>query len=118
MVGLPGMLGSRFLFQTMIVYGASWCGACHEAMAYMKKKGIPFVEKDIEKDPGAEREMRSKLAHAGMNTGSIPILDVRGTPVIRLWHVAHLANKRLSPTAAAFREFVLEHGREMLRQGS
>jgi glutaredoxin len=62
----------------VIVYGASWCGACHEAMAYMKKKGIPFVEKDIEKDPGAEKEMRSKLARAGMNTGSIPILDVRG----------------------------------------
>jgi len=62
----------------VIVYGASWCGACHEAMAYMKKKGIAFVEKDIEKDAGAEREMRSKLAHAGINTGSIPILDVRG----------------------------------------
>jgi glutaredoxin len=62
----------------VIVYGASWCGACHEAMAYMKKKGIPFIEKDIEKDTGAEREMRSKLARAGINTGSIPILDVRG----------------------------------------
>jgi glutaredoxin len=62
----------------VIVYGASWCGACHEAMAYMKKKGVPFIEKDIEKDAGAEREMRSKLAKAGMNSGSIPILDVRG----------------------------------------
>ncbi len=62
----------------VIVYGASWCGACHEAMAYMKKKGISFVDKDVEKDPGAEREMRAKLAKAGMNTGSIPVLDVRG----------------------------------------
>ena len=62
----------------VIVYGASWCGACHQAMAYMKKKGIAFVEKDIEKDTGAEREMRSKLARAGINSGSIPILDVRG----------------------------------------
>jgi glutaredoxin len=62
----------------VIVYGASWCGACHQAMAYMKKKGIAFIDKDIEKDPGAEREMRSKLARAGINTGSIPILDVRG----------------------------------------
>ena len=49
----------------VILYGASWCGACHEAAAYMKKKGIPFIEKDIEKDPGAEREMRSKLARTG-----------------------------------------------------
>lgn len=62
----------------VIVYGASWCKACHQAMAYMKKKGIAFVDKDIEKDTAAEREMRSKLARAGINTGSIPILDVRG----------------------------------------
>jgi LysR family transcriptional regulator, low CO2-responsive transcriptional regulator len=43
------------------------------------------------------------------------ILDVRGTPVIRLWHVAHLVKKRLSPTAVAFKEFVLAHGRDLLR---
>jgi DNA-binding transcriptional LysR family regulator len=50
-----------------------------------------------------------------LHTQRLCILDVRGTPVIRQWHVAHLANKRLSPTAAAFREFVLEHGRDLLR---
>jgi DNA-binding transcriptional LysR family regulator len=43
------------------------------------------------------------------------MLDVRGLPVVRYWHVAHLAKKRLSPTAAAFREFVLLRGRELLR---
>jgi LysR family transcriptional regulator, low CO2-responsive transcriptional regulator len=50
-----------------------------------------------------------------LHTRRLAILDVRGTPVIRQWHVAHLAKKRLSPTAAAFREFVLAHGRELLR---
>ncbi len=43
------------------------------------------------------------------------VLDVRGTPVMRQWHVAHLAKKRLSPTADAFKAFVLKHGRELLR---
>jgi len=50
-----------------------------------------------------------------LQTQRLAILDVRGTPVLRQWHVAHLARKRLSPTAAAFREFVLEHGRGLLR---
>jgi len=50
-----------------------------------------------------------------LQTHRLVVLDVRGTPVIRQWHVAHLAKKRLSPTAAAFREFVLAHGRELLR---
>jgi len=66
----------------VIVYGASWCGACHKAMDYMKKKGIAFIDKDIEKDPEAAREMQSKLARAGKQTSSIPVLDVRGKILI------------------------------------
>ncbi len=62
----------------VIVYGASWCSACHQAMAYMKKKGITFIEKDIEQDPEAANEMNSKLRRAGLRGGSIPVLDVRG----------------------------------------
>src|SRR6202453_3598555 len=50
-----------------------------------------------------------------LQTGRLVILDVSGTPVIRQWHVAHLAKKRLSPTAAAFKRFVLAQGRYLLR---
>ncbi len=62
----------------VIIYGASWCGACHDAAAYLRGKGIAFVEKDIEADGAAAREMRTKLARAGLRAGSIPVLDVRG----------------------------------------
>ena len=67
---------------TVILYGASWCGACHQAAAYLKRKGVAFVEKDIEEDANAAREMQAKLAHAGMHGGSIPVLDVRGKVMI------------------------------------
>lgn len=50
-----------------------------------------------------------------LQTHRLVILDVRGMPVIRLWHVAHLMKKRLSPTAVAFKEFVLTHGRDLLQ---
>jgi DNA-binding transcriptional LysR family regulator len=49
-----------------------------------------------------------------LQMGRLVVLDVRGLPVIRHWHVAHLANKRLSPTASAFKAFVLARGRELL----
>jgi len=62
----------------VIIYGASWCGPCHEAEAYLRSKGITYVEKDIEKEPGAGREMQAKLERAGKRGGSIPVLDVRG----------------------------------------
>jgi glutaredoxin len=62
----------------VVIYGASWCGPCHQAAAYLRKKNVPFVEKDVEEDANAAREMRAKLAKAGMHAGSIPVLDVRG----------------------------------------
>jgi glutaredoxin len=63
---------------TVIIYGASWCGPCHQAAAYMRQKNIPFVEHDIEREPAAAKEMQAKLSHAGMHGGSIPVIDVRG----------------------------------------
>ncbi len=66
----------------VIIYGAEWCGACHEAAAYLRRKGIPYVEKDIEKDPQAAREMQAKLKNAGMRSGSIPVIDVRGKVMV------------------------------------
>ncbi|MGA2343413.1 MAG: LysR substrate-binding domain-containing protein [Steroidobacteraceae bacterium] len=51
-----------------------------------------------------------------LQTGRLAVLDVIGTPVMREWHVAHLAKKRLSPTATAFKQFVLTQGRELMRR--
>jgi glutaredoxin len=67
---------------TVIIYGASWCGPCHQAQAYLKKRNIPFVDKDIEEDPAAAKEMRAKLTKAGMRNGSIPVIDVKGKLLI------------------------------------
>jgi glutaredoxin len=76
---MPGVAADAGIARpSVIVYGASWCGACHEAAAYLKKKGIAFVEKDIEEDANAAREMQVKLAKSGKRTGSIPVLDVKG----------------------------------------
>jgi glutaredoxin len=62
----------------VIIYGADWCGACHDAARYLRRRGVAFVEKNIEKDPAAAREMQDKLAKSGLRVGSIPVIDVRG----------------------------------------
>ncbi len=62
----------------VIIYGAEWCGPCHQAAAYLRQRGIQFVEKDIEKDSGAAKEMQAKLRAAGLSGASIPVIDVRG----------------------------------------
>jgi glutaredoxin len=63
----------------VVVYGASWCGVCRRAEAYFRSKGVAFVEKDIEREPGARDEMMAKARAAGVSTNGIPVIDVRGT---------------------------------------
>ena len=41
-------------------------------------------------------------------------LDVVGLPLLREWHVVHLASKRLSPVATACRDFILDEGPRLL----
>lgn len=44
------------------------------------------------------------------------VLDVRGTPVMRAWHVIHREKKRLSPVAQAFKAFLIERGARAIEQ--
>lgn len=67
---------------TAIIYGADWCKPCHQAEAYLKKKGADVVKKDVEEDPAAAAEMHKKLKRAGMGGSSIPIIDVGGTIMV------------------------------------
>ena len=49
-----------------------------------------------------------------IGAGRLAILDVVGLPVIRDWYVIQLQEKRLPPIAAAFRQFMLEHGARII----
>ena len=37
-------------------------------------------------------------------------LNIKGMPIMRRWYVGHRRGKRLSPTAQAFRQFVIDEG--------
>lgn len=78
---VPGTMNSASR-GLVVIYGAEWCGACHEAARYLRKRGVPYVEKDVEKDPSAASEMQQKLAKRGLRGGSIPVLDVRGKVIV------------------------------------
>jgi glutaredoxin len=62
----------------VVIYGASWCGPCHQAQAYLEAKKVKVIYKDIEADPGADAEMQKKLEAVGKRGGTIPVIDVGG----------------------------------------
>ena len=49
------------------------------------------------------RTIRQELA-----SGHLVLVDIQGLPIVRHWHITHLAARRLSPAAAAFKDFILE----------
>jgi glutaredoxin len=62
----------------VIVYKTAWCGVCKKVEAYLKRKGVEYVAKDIEQDREAAAELQAKAAKAGVRTGSVPVIDVGG----------------------------------------
>lgn len=62
----------------VIVYKTDWCGVCKQLTAYLDRKGVKYVAKDIEKDPSAAGELQVKAKEKGIKTGSVPVVDVRG----------------------------------------
>ena len=66
----------------VIVYSAVWCGYCKKAKSWLTAHSVPFVERDVEKTPGAQAELSSKLAKVGATGGGIPVIDWTGTLVM------------------------------------
>ncbi len=65
--------------QDVVVYRTAWCGYCKKTAEYLKLKGVPFVEKDLERDPGAREEMLARAQRAG-----IPASQLQGVPIIAI----------------------------------
>lgn len=59
----------------VILYTTTWCGYCKRARAYFNQKGIPYIEKDVERDPVAGREAMMKSG----GSGGVPVIDIDGT---------------------------------------
>lgn len=62
----------------VVIYGASWCHACRSAAAFLRQRNVPFVERDVEREPGAREAMQEATQAAGVRPRGIPVIDFRG----------------------------------------
>ncbi len=62
----------------VILYGASWCSACRSTASFLRSRQVPFVERDIEREPGAREAMQRAARTAGIQPRGIPVIDFRG----------------------------------------
>lgn len=56
--------------------------------------------------------MSQHICRHELESGELALLPVTGNPVEREWFVIHLATRTLTPVAAAFERFLVEHGRQ------
>jgi glutaredoxin len=74
--------GDTSTHPTVIIYGAEWCGACKQAKAYLSRRKVAFIEKDVD-DEKVQKELVTKMMKAHLQyNGSIPVLDVRGQMLV------------------------------------
>jgi glutaredoxin len=60
------------------LYSTTWCGYCKKARRWLASNGIPYIEKDVEKDPAGASEFRELTG----GRGGVPVITV-GQDVIR-----------------------------------
>ncbi|HEX7478107.1 MAG TPA: glutaredoxin domain-containing protein [Polyangiales bacterium] len=63
---------------SVVIYKASWCGACKAAAAFLRERHVAFVEKDVEQDQSAQAEMLRKTQAKGLTPRGVPVIDFRG----------------------------------------
>jgi len=60
------------------IYSTTWCGFCKMAKEYLDQKGFSYVDKNIEADADAYRELEQKM---GPVRGT-PVLDIDGQMIL------------------------------------
>ena len=65
--------------QPVIIYSTTWCAFCKRAKSYFEEKGVAFVEKDVEQDAEAYKELMAKIND---NFQGVPVIDIKGTVIL------------------------------------
>ncbi len=62
---------------SVIVYTTPTCGFCRQVKAYLSRRGVPFVERDVSRDGRAAREMVELTRQQG-----VPVVVIDGHVVV------------------------------------
>jgi LysR family transcriptional regulator, low CO2-responsive transcriptional regulator len=79
----------------------------------MEMSGNETIKQAVLADMGLAFLSLHTVAHE-VARRELRVLDVRGLPLMRRWHLVSLQRRTLSPAVEAFRYFVLEEGEKLL----
>jgi glutaredoxin len=62
--------------KTIVMYATKQCPVCKKARRWLLKHGIPYIEKDIERDKDAAMELQKKGRAQGIPTNGVPVFEI------------------------------------------
>ena len=65
----------------VIIYSTNWCAYCKMARQYLNSLDVPTVEKNVEEDEAAHKELMDKI---GGNFRGVPVIDINGDIILGL----------------------------------
>ncbi|MCA9338715.1 NrdH-redoxin [Candidatus Saccharibacteria bacterium] len=65
--------------QKVIIYSTSWCGFCRSEKQYLDGKNVSYIDKDVEKDATAQKELLEKM---NGNFQGVPVTDIGGDIIL------------------------------------
>ncbi len=63
---------------SVVMYATAHCPICQKARRFLLEKGVPYRERDVEKDPAAARELATKGQAQGVATSGVPVFEIGG----------------------------------------
>jgi glutaredoxin-like YruB-family protein len=78
---------------SITIYTTPTCGFCHQVKSYLNRRGVPFVERDLSRDPQAAAEMVRISGQQG-----VPVVLIDGQIVVgaNMAQIDHLLAQRTS----------------------
>lgn len=65
--------------KNVIIYSTPWCGFCKMAKQYFDSKNVAYVDKNIEQDADAYKELMEKVQG---NFQGVPVIDIKGQIIL------------------------------------
>ena len=62
---------------SVVVYTTPTCGFCHQVKSYLRRRSVPFAERDVSRDPQAAAEMVGLSGQQG-----VPVVLIDGQVVL------------------------------------
>lgn len=117
---------SKSIFETLpLIYREPGSGTRYAMEKFIKKNNLPVIKKmELTSNEAVKQAVIAGLGYSIMpligiknelNNGQLQIIPVKGFPITSVWNLIWLSNKKLSPVASAFLDYIKKEKENIIK---